>query len=81
MFWSLTYGGVFCRQFVTTYFVVDLLRRVVVSSTVSFFVSSCVDNSEGKVCSDRVIKSNLVCQHAANMKSLGILDIFELSNV
>ena len=57
-----------CRQLVVTCYVADLLRRVVMSSAVSFFVSFHVYNSDYKVRSDRVIKSNLVYQYIIDLK-------------
>ena len=54
----------FCRCLVTACFVADLLWRVVVLLTISFFV--CVSSSNGKVQSDKVIQSNLVRQYAVD---------------
>ena len=45
------------------------LRRVVVSSRVSFFVGFRVDSSDDRVRFDRVIRSNLVRQYAVNLES------------
>ena len=43
-----------------TLFVIELLQRVVMSSTVDFFVRLCVGSSDGKIQFDKVIRSNLV---------------------
>ena len=50
----------FCRQPIVACFVVDLLQRMVVLSTISSFVGFCVDNLDDKVRSDKIIKSNNV---------------------
>ena len=42
-------------------FVIDLLQ-VVIMSTISFFMGFHVDSSDGKVRSDRVMKSNLILE-------------------
>ena len=49
--------------------IIDLLRRVIESSTFSFFVSFRIGSSDGKVRSNRVIRSNLVYQYVANVES------------
>ena len=59
----------FCHRFVKTGFVVDLLMRVIVSLTVSFYVGFCVSNSDDKVKFDTVIISNPVHRYAANLES------------
>ena len=62
----------FCCQFVTACFVVDLLKRIVVSFKVSLFISFRVGSSNTKVSSDRnrVIISNYVRpQYATDMES------------
>ena len=59
----------FCRRPVTACLVVDLLQQILVSVKVIFFVGFCIGNLDGKVQSDRVIRSNLVHQHAIDMKS------------
>ena len=57
-----------CRELVVTCYVADLLQRVVMSSAVSFFASFHVYNSDDKVRSDKVIKSNLVYQYIIDLK-------------
>ena len=54
----------FCLRLITACFVADLLRGVVVSSTVSFFVGFHVDISDDKIRFKRVIISNHICQYA-----------------
>ena len=54
---------VFCFRSAVTCFIADLLRRSVLSLTISFFMGFYVDNSNGK------IKSNLIRQYAINMES------------
>ena len=49
-------------------FAVDLLRRVVVSSTISFFVGFQVDSSDDKVQSDKVIRSNPIHHYVGNVE-------------
>ena len=61
--------NVFCRRFVTTCFIVNLLRWVVVSSMVSFFMGFHVGSLVGKIRSNKVIKSNSVCDHAIDLES------------
>ena len=75
------YCGMFCHQFVTTCFFVDLLRSVVMSLTVIFFVDFHVGNSNEKNRSDRVIKSNQIIFVCCRFEILDILDIFGLSTV
>ena len=48
-----------------TRFCCRLLRRIIVLSTVNFFVGLCIGNSDGKVQSNKVIRSNHVRQYAA----------------
>ena len=63
-------------------FFVDLLRRVVVSLTVSFFVSFRVNSSDDKVRFDIVIRPNHIHQYVSYKAGiLDILCIFGLSNV
>ena len=50
-------------------FVTDVLQRVVVSSTISFFVSFHIGSLDDKVQSDRVVRLNPIHQYATNMKS------------
>ena len=50
-------------------FIVDLLRRVVVSLTISFFVSFRVGSSNGKIQFDKVIISNIIDQYVPHIKS------------
>ena len=71
----------FCLGFHLSFscFIADLLRQIVVSSTVDCFVGFRVNNSYGKVSIDRVIISNHVHQYAANLESF--LSIFLLSNM
>ena len=69
MFLSSTFCGVFCRQSIATCFVTNLLRWVVVLSTVSFFVSFRAGNLDDKVQSDRVIRSNLVRRYVVDLES------------
>ena len=47
----------FCHRLTAMCFVIDLLRRVVVSSIVSLFVGFYIGSSNDKVQSDRVIRS------------------------
>ena len=60
-------------------FIADLLRQVVVSSTVRFFVVFCVDSSDDKILFNKVIVSKY--DHHCAVGILGILSIFKLSNV
>ena len=53
------YYDVFCRRSIAT---------VVVSSTISLFMSFRIDDSEDKVRFDRVIRSNLVRQYITDIK-------------
>ena len=48
-------------------FVINLLRRVVVSSMISFYMCFCFDNSDDNVRFDKVIKSNIVRHYATNI--------------
>ena len=50
----------FCCQFITICFVVNLLQRIVISSTIDFFMGFCVYNLNDKVRSDEDIKLNYV---------------------
>ena len=59
----------FCHRLVIKCFVINLLRRVVMSSIVSFFMGFHVINSDNKVRSDRAIKSNHICQYGAHLES------------
>ena len=69
----------FFRQPIVKCFVADLLRQVVVSSIVGFFVVFRVGSSDDKVLFDKVIVSNY--DHHCAVRILGILSIFRLSNV
>ena len=69
MFLSSTCYDVFCRRTVAACFDTDLLRRVVVLSTVSFFVGFRIDNSNDKVQSNRVIRSNPVRRYVVDLES------------
>ena len=60
-------------------FVADLLRQVVISSTVGFFVVFHVGSSDAKALFDKVIISNY--DHHCAVGILGILRNFRLSNV
>ena len=61
----------FYHRPIATCFIVDhnLLRLIVVSSTVSFFMSFLISSSDGKIRSDKVIISNHFCEYAADLKS------------
>ena len=59
----------FCRRSVTACLVVDLLQQILVSVKVIFFIGFHFGNLDGKVQPNRVIRSNLVHQHAIDMKS------------
>ena len=59
----------FCCRPVAACLVVDLLKQILVSVKVIFFVGFHIGNLDDKVQSDRVIRSNLVHQHAIDMKS------------
>ena len=48
---------------------------------INFFVSFRVTNSDDKVRSNIVIRSNLVSRYATNFRILCILSIFGLSNI
>ena len=50
-------------------FVADLLRRLVVLSTVNFYMGFRIGNSDDKLRSDRIIKSNHVHQYAEDLES------------
>ena len=41
------------------YFVVDLLRQVLMSSIISLFVGFCIDSLDDKVQSDIIVRSNM----------------------
>ena len=69
----------FFRQPIVKCFVANLLRQVVVSSIVGFFVVFRVGSSDDKVLFDKVIVSNY--DHHCAVRILGILSIFRLSNV
>ena len=69
----------FYRQPIVKCFVTDLLRQVVVSSTVGFFMVFRVGSSVDKVLFDKVIVSNY--DHRCAVGILGILSIFILPNV
>ena len=60
-------------------FVTDLLRQIVISSTVGFFMVFRVGSSVDKVLFDKVIVSNY--DHRCAVGILGILSIFGLPNV
>ena len=59
----------FCRRPIAACFVADLLRRVVVSSTVSFFMGFRSGSSHDKVRFDIIIISNHVRQYVTDLKS------------
>ena len=58
---SLTYYG--------AYFVANLLRQIIVSLTISFFVGFRINSSDDKVRSDRVIISNHIHRYVVDLKS------------
>ena len=53
---------------IVAYFIANLLQWIVVSSTVNFFMSFHIANSDDKVRSNRVIGSNHVRQYATNQE-------------
>ena len=59
---------VFIIDLFTACFITNLFQWVIMLSTVSFFVSFHIGNSNGKVRFDRVIKSNSVSQYAADFE-------------
>ena len=58
----------FCYRCVTTYFIVVLLRRIVVLWMVSFFIGFRIDGSDVKIRSDIIIILNHIHKYVANIK-------------
>ena len=67
--WVYLYFSCFCLQPMVTCFAVDLLQRVVMSSTISFFVGFRVDSSDDKVQFDKVIRSNPIHHYVRYVES------------
>ena len=59
----------FSHRTVAACFVAELLWRIVMSLTVSFFIGFRVGNLDGEFLSNKVISSNHVRQYATDLKS------------
>ena len=63
--------------FVKTCFIIDLLRQIVMSSIISFFMGFHINSSDDKIRSDKVIKSINLSSRILNV--FGLLNIYVLN--